>query len=313
MIKKPIITLFGPSASGKTSLAIEVSNMLDSIIINADSKQIYKEIPVITAQPSVEEQKKADHYLYGYHSVKQNYTITDWINKAKECIDQAHKEKKIPILVGGTGMYFKALKEGFAPIPAIREDIKKEVEIEYNKTNKESFYKKLLELDNETIKRIHINDSHRLIRAYEILLQTNKTLTYWYSLEKEMHYPEDSFLELFLCPDRNKIYENCNIRFENMVKNGNLIEEVQKIYGLNLNKKLPCMKVCGLPEMFKYLLNELTLDEAINQSQTNTRHYIKRQFTWFHGQMSSAKKIDAENKSKQKYQIQKLVKNFLLK
>lgn len=312
-MKKPIIALFGSTASGKTAMATETFKHTNSIIINADSKQIYKEIPVITAQPSEKEQAIIPHCLYGYCSIKQKHNITDWLFKAKEAIDSAHKENKIPVLVGGTGMYFKAIKNGLAPIPEITEEIKEETEEIFLNTDKETMYKELLEKDYEAINKININDTQRLKRACEVLLQTGKPLTYWYSLKKEVFYPKDSFLEMFLCPDKDEIYKNCNLRFEKMIKEDNLLEEVKKVYNENLSKKLPFMKVCGLPEMFKYLSNELTLEEAVQKSQTNTRHYIKRQFTWFRGQMPEAKKIDDNTKIERKLHIEKLVNMFLLK
>lgn len=282
----PIFILSGPTASGKSALALEVAPKLNAVIINCDSKQVYKEIPIITAQPSIEEKAQIEHMLYGTVSAAQNCSVADWLQMAKDAICDVWARGKTPLLVGGSGMYIKMLAEGISQVPEINDEIRTYVRGLCKEKGPSYIHEILKHEDPQIAEKLKEGDVQRVSRAYEVLKQTGKSLLFWQQQKPEAVFPDAEFKTFFLSPPREKVYENCNIRFLKMLENG-VMDEIKALDKMSLSPELPAMRAHGVPELLAYLHGNMTLEDAITQSQTNTRHYIKRQFTWFRNQMNS--------------------------
>lgn len=283
--------LAGPTASGKTALALDYAKCHDVVIINADSKQVFKEIPIITAQPTAQEQAVAPHALYGVISAKEHCSTGRWLSLVKPAIIEAWQQGKIPLLVGGTGMYLKSLVEGIAPIPDIDPKVRDATRQRFHELGNARFYQELASLDSDIAQTLNEGDSQRIIRAYEVVKHTGKSLFYWQQQTTQPVLPDANYQISFLKPDREKVYERCNKRFEAMISQG-VIDEVEALDTMELDTALPAMKAHGVPELLAFLHHEMSLEEAIAQSQRNTRHYIKRQFTWFKHQLKDIVVLD---------------------
>lgn len=284
----PIVILFGPTASGKSALALEVAETLNAVIINADSKQLYREIPIITAQPSVEEKARVPHALYGALSVQEDCSVARWIELVRPVIEECWQQGKLPLLVGGTGMYFTCLTQGLPPMPEIPEAIRQQVRQQVIEEGSESVYALLDEAMQQSLKP---GDSHRVGRAYEVLLATGKSLRYWQQQPAVPVYPHAQVSSFFLSPPRQWVYERCNRRFEIMMESG-VLEEMRALDAMQVPVYLPAMKAHGVPELLSYLHGTVSREDAISKAQQNTRNYIKRQFTWFRGQMPEATALE---------------------
>lgn len=275
--------LCGTTASGKTKYAVELAQKIDGVIINCDSMQVYKEIPILTAQPSKEEREDIPHKLYGVIECGVEFNVARWIELAAEEIKIAITAGKTPILVGGTGMYIKLLLEGISPIPKISANTKEVVKEYKHKYNQEQLYEKLMQLDPSTANSLKPNDQQRVQRALEVILETKKSLVEWQELKQApLFLPEEYYLIRIKRP-REIIYKAINERFLGMVNNG-VIDEVSNLYHSKGDRSLP--RAHGLPEIISYLKGEVTLENAIQRSQQITRNYAKRQTTWFNNQLS---------------------------
>lgn len=284
-MKKQIIILAGATASGKTQLAILLSKKIPLTIINADSKQIYKHIPIVTAQPDKGELSQAEHKLYGIIEPSLNFSVAKWIELAKEQIHTSWKNGKTPLLVGGTGMYLKSITEGIAQIPDIKPETREETRKLLNKIGSNDLYQKLISLDSQIEGKFKPNDSQRICRAYEVYMQTKKSIVWWQNQPLKKSFEDVKFHNFFLNPSREILYDNSNRRFINMIEKG-VVEEVKNLIKMNLSTSLPAMKSYGIPDIVSYLNGSLDLEEAILEAQKNTRNYIKRQTTWFRHQMN---------------------------
>lgn len=291
MVNKPIIVLLGPTASGKSALALSIAQKIGAVIINCDSKQLYKEIPIITAQPSMDEKRQVRHELYGVISASEHCSVGRWIDMVKPVIEEVWGRGEIPLLVGGTGMYIKYLTQGIPQMPDISGVIRQNVREEILNNGSLAIYKKL---DSIMQAKLFPNDSQRVARAYEVFLQTGKSLSYWQSQPAIPIFKDVDFIKFFLSPPREKVYENCNKRFEKMMNEG-VIQEMEFLQAMGLSDELPAMKSHGVPELLAYLNGNLSEKDAIEQAKRNTRHYIKRQFTWFRGQISDALVLDMKD------------------
>ncbi len=294
MEREPIIVLLaGPSASGKSKLAIKLSKILNGEIINADSMQVYKELKILTSRPSASDLKMIKHHLYGFISVKKSFSTGAWLNIVNKKIKSILKENKVPILVGGTGLYFKALVDGLVTIPNIPILLRKKIR-KYHKTiGQEKFYKKLLKLDPKIKNFILENDNQRSIRAYEVKKFTKKSLYDWIKNTKPMFDP-NLFKKFFLHPSKEFLLQQINIRTDKMFKQG-VKQEVKEFLKLKISPDLTANKVIGIQEIKDHLVKKLTLTEVKNLIQIRTRQYVKRQFTWARGKMSSWKIINPKN------------------
>ncbi len=288
-LKSKIILISGPTASGKSKFAIQLAKKINGEVINADSMQIYKELKILTARPKLKDIKIVKHHLYGFKSVKDIYSTGNWLRDAKSKIKNIKKKNKIPILVGGTGLYFKALTEGIVKIPKIPLNIRNRVRKKQSKIGQNKFYSELTKLDPLCKNKIDKNDTQRSIRAYEVKKFTNKSLFDWYS-ETYSDFTHDSFIKLYVDYPREKLLEKISLRANEMLRDG-AINEVKKFYKLRIRKDLSSQKVIGLHEIKEFLDKRLDLNVLKEKISIKTRQYAKRQSTWARGQMTDWQKI----------------------
>ncbi|WP_395463608.1 tRNA (adenosine(37)-N6)-dimethylallyltransferase MiaA [Wolbachia endosymbiont of Cantharis cryptica] len=290
-MRNNIVIITGITASGKSELCDNLIKRYNNIsIINCDSKQVYEEIPIITAQPPKQEEF---YKLYGYVSAKENYSVGLWLEDLKKEVNNALENSQIPVITGGSGLYTSSLVKGLSSIPKISQEVRKNVSELRENLSKEEFYKLVLSKDPQIQDKVFMNDSHRLSRALEVITETGKSIFVW---QKNRQPPLFNNFKIYtILPEREDVYQKINFRFTTMIENG-AIDEVKKLLSMNLAPHLPAMKAHGVPEIMKYLKGEITLDEAIQIAQANTRHYAKRQYTWFKNQFPSSEVIDCANK-----------------
>ena len=279
MAQKKVLILFGPTASGKSNIALKISANIKTTIINADSIQVYKNLRILTSRPSEEDEKKVTHRLYGIMDGEKNCSVASWLELAKEEIQKGWNKNTLPILVGGTGMYLKSLMEGISEIPSIPDPIKLETEKILKNKGLEYLYKILLESNNQTT--INKKDTQRIIRAFNVLQSTGKSIEEWQKVNKKIL--EDLDFEIYLPPiERENLYKASEERFDEMFEKG-AVEEVRRLLKQNLDINCSVMKAIGVREIQRYLNKEISKDECVNLSKKNTRNYIKRQLTWIRG------------------------------
>ena len=279
-MKNTIYFITGPTASGKSKFAIDLSKKIKGEIVNADSMQIYKELKIITARPSQLDNKKIKHHLYGYVDGSNRYNVEKWCQDASKVIESLNKKNINPIFVGGTGLYIDTLINGIASIPSVPESIRNDSKNLLEKVGKEEFYKIVKKIDEDSIKLIFPNDIQRLRRIWEVFNYSNKKFSEWKKNKNKKFITSLDYKILLFLPDRKKNYERVNKRVLTMIKSG-AIEEIEKLLKLNYNKDLPIMRAHGVPEISAYLKNKITLEDCIKKIQLVTRHYVKRQNTWW--------------------------------
>ncbi len=281
--KIPVLIIAGPTASGKSKLALEYAQNHNGVIINADSMQVYKELPILTAQPSPKEMELVPHKLYGILSGDDPCSVARWQRLALQAIAECAEMGKPPIIVGGTGMYISALLSGIAAIPEVSSQVRSAVRTLHQQLGADDFYKELQQLDPEMAKRLHPGDTQRVVRAFEVIKATGRSLLEWQGESgKDAVAHLDCTVKL-LTPDKEKLRERANQRFVRMVANG-AVEEAKLLLSKNYDPNMPVMKALGVPELSAYLQGTATLEEAIELAQIATRQYIKRQLTWFRKQ-----------------------------
>jgi len=295
-IRSKIILIAGPTASGKSNFAIRLAKKINGEIINADSMQIYNEFKILTARLKLKEQKNIVHHLYGFHSVKKNFSTGIWLKFANEKINQIKKRNKVPILVGGTGLYFKALTNGLVKIPNISLKNKNKIRNLHKKLGQNKFYTKLIELDPLIKNKIDLNDTQRSIRAYEVKTFTKKSLFDWYKNTKSI-FEKDDFFKIYIDFPRPKLIERINKRTDLMLEEG-AIKEVKDFIKLKIKKDNSSNKIIGVNEISQLLKNRLDLGEVKELISIKTRQYAKRQSTWARGQMSDWIKLDPKDLNK---------------
>jgi len=278
---KTVILLAGPTASGKSELAIHIAKKINGEIVNADSMQVFKEIKILSARPI--DYKKIKHHLYGILSVKKNFSTGVWLKLVEKKINEILNKKKTPIIVGGTGLYFKALIDGIAEIPNVSKLKRDKVIKLYNKIGADQFYKKLIKLDPKCKDKIEKNDRQRMIRFYEVKFYTKQSIFDWQK-NTTNNLKDIDFKKIFLNFPREILLKKVDQRFKKMLKTGAL-REAKKFQKLKISKDLTSNHVLGLKEIMSHLNKEISLKEAIDRSIIRTRQYIKRQMTWFRGQM----------------------------
>ncbi len=295
-LKSKIILISGPTASGKSKIALKIAKKLNGEIINADSMQVYKELKVLTARPSKIDLKKIEHHLYGFRSVKKDFSSGEWLKLAKKNIKKIRDKNKIPVLVGGTGLYFKALTEGLVKIPKIPIPIRNKIRRMQNSLGQKKFYSKLLKNDSSVKNRIDSTDVQRSIRAYEVILFTKKSIFEWYKQTKPS-FPNDQFIKIYIDYPRDELISKISKRVDQMMKNG-AIQEVKDFLKLNLKSDSNIFKVIGIREIKEFIDKKTSLNDLKQNIVIKTRQYAKRQRTWSRGQMSGWQKLDAEALSK---------------
>ena len=284
-----IILISGPTASGKSKFAVKIAKKIEGEIINVDSMQVYKTLKILTARPNKEEQKNIKHHLYGVVDLNEKFSTGQWLELAIKKIKSVQKKKKIPILVGGTGLYFQSLINGLVKIPEIPLKFRNKVRLMSKREGQKKFYKKLLKLDPKVKDKFDPNDTQRSIRAYEIKSYTDISMYDWLA-RTESEFKNSDFLKLYIETKREKLIERINLRTLNMI-NGGAINEVKKFLKLKIRKDQSVNKVIGIAELTQYLNHEVTLEEAKELISIKTRQYAKRQATWARTRMTSWKKI----------------------
>jgi len=289
-IKSKIILVSGPTASGKSKFAIKLANKINGEIINSDSMQIYKELKILTARPEIKEYSNVKHHLYGFQTVKKNFSTGNWLKFAINKINEIKKKKKVPIIVGGTGLYFKALTEGLVKIPDIPVEFRKKIRSLQKKLGQKKFFKKLAKIDPLIISRINPTDVQRSIRAYEVKSYTKKSLIDWFKNTKPK-YSEADFFKIYIDFPRSELLKNISKRTEHMMKKG-AIKEVKDFLKIKIRKDNSSNKVIGVNEIRDFLLKKCTLDELKERISIKTRQYAKRQSTWARGQMMNWHRVN---------------------
>ena len=290
--KKTIILLGGPTASGKSDLALNIAKLVNGEIINADSMQVYKNFPVLTSQPSKSSQKSIKHHMYGYFDTNKNYNGSIWLKDTERKINKIFLEKKTPIIVGGTGLYLEFISRGISYIPNISKETKYKVKELFIKKGVEEMFDFLREVDPEYADKININDKFRINRALEVFQETKKNISYFHKKRVENnHY---KFFKVFLSPSKEIIKNNIIVRVEKMLKQG-VLEE----FNINNIKVKSCniQKAIGYQEINDYFKNKISLLEMSQKIIFSTNKYSKRQFTWFNNRYNANLKIDSIKKS----------------
>ena len=294
-MSKKIILLAGPTASGKSKLAIGLAKKLNGEIINADSMQIFREFKILSSRPNLIDTKKIKHHLYGIISVKRYFSAGDWLKEARKKIDICLKRKKIPIIVGGTGLYFNTITKGISKIPDIDNKTRNKVRNLYKKFGYKKFYNLLIKLDPKIKGRILATDSQRTQRAYEVKLKTNKSLLDWFANTKS-DFLDFEIKKLFIEIPRDKLLKKISMRTELMFKE-KCVNEVRKFNKLRIKKDLSANKLIGVQEINDFLSGSKSLEQCKELINIKTRQYAKRQNTWARGHMKNWNKLYSENLS----------------
>ena len=300
VLRSKIILIYGPTASGKSEFAIKLAKKIKGEIINADSMQIYKELNILSARPLKKDYKNINHHLYGFQSVKKNFSTGNWLKLVNKKILDVKKRKKTPILVGGTGLYFKALTDGLVNIPNIPDKLRKKVRSLHTKLGSKKFFLKLVKLDPLSRNYINPSDTQRAIRAYEIMTFTKKSMYQWFKNTKPS-YKKENFYKINIDFPRDELIKRINIRTKKMIING-AISEVKKLIKLKVPQNKTAIKAIGISEIKDYLHKKIEINEVIEKISIKTRQYAKRQSTWARGNMSEWNNIKSKG-----------LKNFLKK
>jgi len=278
------VLIAGPTASGKSALALELAQRHGGVVINADSMQVYRDLRVLTARPSPDEEARAPHRLYGHVDAAENYSVGQWCRDAGAAIAEARTVGKLPVLVGGTGLYFKALTMGLAAVPPIPADIRAAIRGRLQRDGVGVLYRELMERDQTVALRLMPNDRSRITRALEVLDATGRSLADWHREGMAPLLDAKDAVKIFLVCERDELVRRIETRFETMLTAGAL-DEVRALAARNLDPLLPAMKAHGVPWLIRHLRGEISLEEAAEGAKMDTRRYAKRQVTWFRNQM----------------------------
>ena len=285
-----IILISGPTASGKSNFAIKIAQKINGEIINADSMQVYKQLKILTARPNKVEQKNIKHHMYGVINLKKNFSTGQWLKAAIKKINEIRRRKKIPIVVGGTGLYFQSLIDGLVKIPEIPLKFRSKIRLIQKKKGQKKFYKKLLKIDPITKDKFDPNDTQRTIRAFEIKSFTKISMYEWLSKTKS-EFKNEEFLKLYIDFKRDDLIKKISLRTIRMIEEG-AIKEVKRFIKLKIKKDLSVNRVIGIDELTQYLDKKINLDQVQELISIKTRQYAKRQATWARSRMTSWKKIN---------------------
>tara|TARA_B100001540_G_scaffold276857_1_gene263987 strand:+ start:237 stop:1145 length:909 start_codon:yes stop_codon:yes gene_type:complete len=295
-LKSKIILISGPTASGKSNFAIKLAKKIKGEIINADSMQVYKELRILTARPIKKEYKKIKHHLYGFQSVKKKFSTGEWLKLVIKNISTIKKRKKIPIIVGGTGLYFKALTDGLVKIPNIPIKFRIKIRNLQKKIGQKKFFDQLVKLDPLINEKIKPTDAQRSIRAYEVKSYTKKSLVDWFKSTKSKFVDED-FIKIYIDFPRQGLLDRISLRTDQMLDQG-AIDEVKKYLRLKVAKDKTSNKVIGIKEIKDFLNKKSDLSEVKEKILVKTRQYAKRQSTWARGHMMNWQKINPNDLKK---------------
>ena len=295
-LKSKIILIYGPTASGKSNFAIKLAKKIKGEIINADSMQVYKELKILSARPLLKNYKNIKHHLYGFQNVKKNFSSGNWLKLVNKKILDIRKRKKIPILVGGTGLYFKAITEGLVNIPNIPIRIRSKIRFLHKKLGVKKFFSKLVKLDPVSKNFVKPTDTQRVIRAYEVKLFTKRSIYDWFKSTRS-NYENEDFFKIYIDFPRTELIRRISDRTADMIKKG-AISEVKKFIRLKVPRTKTASKAIGIAEIREYLEKKIEISEVIEKISIKTRQYAKRQSTWGRGNMMDWNKIKSEDLNK---------------
>ena len=304
--KHRAILIAGPTASGKSGLALSLAERLGGVIINADSMQVYRELRVLTARPTAEEEARAPHALYGFVSGAEAYSVGRYVQDAAEAVAQARASGRVPIVVGGTGLYFKALLQGLSPIPAIDPQVRARWRAEAAERPAPELHALLAGRDPATAARLMPTDTQRIVRALEVLESTGQSLGAWQREPGQSALVEDQTVRLLMVPEREAMAQRIDARFDAMMAAGAL-DEVRSLLALGPSDELPLMRAHGVPPLAAHLAGELSLDQAAAASKAETRQYAKRQLTWHRRNMIAWTAISTQ----QSERIDEIIVSFI--
>jgi len=286
----PALLIGGPTASGKSLLALSLARVHNGVVINADSMQVYRDLAVMTARPDAEEMAQAPHRLFGFLDAAQACSVALWLNEARAAADAAVDEGRLPILVGGTGLYLAAFIDGISPMPDVAPAVRQEISARLEQNGSACLHAELAERDPQTAARLPPGDRQRIVRALEVVTATGTPLSVWQTMPRQGGW-SGPVLQLNVDPDREALRAACDSRFDAMMEGGAL-EEVTALAERGLDPGLPAMRALGVPPLIAYLAGEMTLDEAVERAKAGTRQYAKRQATWFRNQSRQATRIE---------------------
>ena len=295
-LRSKIILIYGPTASGKSRFAIKLAKKIKGEIVNADSMQIYKDLKILSARPLKKDYQKIKHHLYGIKSAKYNFSTGDWLKLVNKKILEIKKRKKVPILVGGTGLYFKAITEGLVEIPNIPNSFRNKIRSFQKKIGTKKFFLELLKVDPLSKNHIKPSDTQRAIRAYEVKVFTKKSLYDWFKSTSSSHEKKD-FYKIYIDFPREELIKRINDRTVEMIKNG-AVGEVRKFKKFKIAKSKTANKAIGINEIKDYLNKKIEINEVIEKISIKTRQYAKRQATWARGNMDDWYKIKSNSLNK---------------
>ena len=278
------VLIAGPTASGKSALALELALATGGIVVNADSMQVYRDLRIITARPTEDEEARAPHRLYGHVDAAVNFSAGAWVADAAKALGEARAEGRLPIFIGGTGLYFKALTAGLSVVPPIPAEVREDVRARLERNGAEALHAELARRDPQAAERLNLRDRTRIARALEVVEATGRSLLDWHREGQPPLLPKDSFRAVFLAPERDALYARIDARFDAMLAAGAL-QEIERLAARQLDPLLPAMKAHGVPALIRHLRGELSLEQAATIGRADTRHYAKRQFTWFRHQL----------------------------
>ncbi len=278
------LLIAGPTASGKSALAIALAQRLGGWVINADSMQVYGDLRIITARPTPDEEAAAPHRLFGHVDASQNYSVGRWLADAEALLDEARAAGRLPIFVGGTGMYFKALTQGLSDIPAVPDEVRAAIRAEAADLSPAELHARLVARDPQMAARLRPTDPQRILRALEIFAATGRSLADFQGARSAPLLDIENCRAVFLAPDRPALNVRIDARFDQMMRHGAL-DEVQQLAARNLDPALPAMRAHGVPGLMAYMRGECSLADAIERGKRDTRHYAKRQFTFVRHQL----------------------------
>jgi len=307
----PVLVVAGPTASGKSALALDVAEAFTGTIINADSMQVYREFAILSARPTAADEARVPHCLYGVLSASDPCSAGRWLEMARREIETAHEGGRLPVVVGGTGLYLKALTNGLAPVPSIPGDVRRAARDRHDRLGGEAFHAELAKVDPDTAGRVPPGDSQRLIRAFEVFQATGVPLAEWQRREAGSAAVAARFATLVLAPPRDALYRAIDRRFDAMIDAG-AMAEVAALDRLGLDPGLPAMKAVGVPELRRHLAGEATLDEACAAAKQASRNFAKRQLTWQRHQIAGARIISAQYSESLQAEIFSFIRQFLL-
>ena len=295
-LKSKIILIYGPTASGKSKFAVKLAKKIGGEIINADSMQVYKELKILSARPFTKQYDKIKHHYFGFKNAKKKFSTGEWLKLVNKKIIELKSKKKVPILVGGTGLYFKALTEGLVNIPNIPIKFRTKVRSLHKKLGSNEFFLRLIKLDPLVINRIKSTDTQRLMRAYEIKLFTKKSMYEWFKNTKS-DYEQRDFYKIYIDYPKDELIRKINVRVNEMIEKG-AIKEVKKFMDLKVPKNMTASKAIGINEIKDYLNKKVQISEVIEKISIKTRQYAKRQITWARGNMMDWNKIKSDSLNK---------------